>query len=79
MDCDSGLSGTTDPARGPLLPHNGLKRDTPAQPHGTMTTTYSATYQTSPCEGGIVTFTTWEALDQWFETFGRYCYSVTFH
>lgn len=44
-----------------------------------MTTTYSATYQTSPCEGGIVTFTTWEALDQWFETFGRYCYSVTFH
>jgi hypothetical protein len=44
-----------------------------------MTTTYSATFQISPTEGGIVTFTTWEALDQWFEEFGRYCYSVIFH
>jgi hypothetical protein len=40
---------------------------------------YSATYQEVPCEGGTVTFTTWEELDQWFETFGRYCYSVIFH
>lgn len=44
------------------------------------TTTYSATYTTSDlCEGGIVTFATWEALDEWYEAFGRYCYSVIFH
>jgi len=40
---------------------------------------YSATYQVVPCEGGIVTFLTWEERDQWFETFGRYCYDVVFH
>ena len=43
------------------------------------TAAYSATYQVVPCEGGIVTFRTWEELDQWFESFGRHCYSVTFH
>jgi hypothetical protein len=42
-------------------------------------TTYSATYEEVPCEGGIVTFLSHEELDQWFETFGCHCYSVIFH
>lgn len=40
---------------------------------------YSATYQVVPCEGGIVTFLSHEDLEEWFETFGRYCYDVVFH
>lgn len=40
---------------------------------------YSATYQVVPCEGGTVTFLSYEDLDNWFETFGRYCYDVVFH
>ena len=42
-------------------------------------TTYSATYQVVPCEGGIVTFLRHEDLEEWFESFGRYCYDVVFH
>jgi hypothetical protein len=40
---------------------------------------YSATYQVVPCEGGIVTFLTWEDRNEWYESFGRYCYDVVFH
>jgi hypothetical protein len=45
----------------------------------TATTTYSVSYMETLYEGGILTFSTWEEMDQWFEEIGYTMRSVIFH